>query len=56
MPTIEELEQVIFSMSPHYAAGPDGMNGKKFQSYWKLICHDLLKETHSFFCGHLMPK
>ncbi|KAG5609440.1 hypothetical protein H5410_020721 [Solanum commersonii] len=28
MPTLEELRQVVFSMNPSLAAGPDGIRGK----------------------------
>ncbi|XP_059289514.1 uncharacterized protein LOC132043044 [Lycium ferocissimum] len=43
-------------MNPNSAAGPDGMNGKFFQSCWDIIKIDLLAVVQSFFCGHTMPK
>lgn len=56
MPTMEELQQVVFSMSPHSAAGPDSMNGKFFQACWSIIKDDLLTVVQSFFSGQIMPK
>lgn len=32
MPSMEEIKHFGFSMSPYSAAGPDGINGKIFQS------------------------
>lgn len=32
MPTVDELEEVMFFMNPNSAARPDGMNGKFFQA------------------------
>lgn len=56
VPTMEELKEVACSMNPNSAAGRDGMNGKFFQSCWTIICNDLLKVVHYFFCGHMIPK
>ncbi|XP_019223633.1 PREDICTED: uncharacterized protein LOC109205377 [Nicotiana attenuata] len=56
MPTMEELKQVVFSMNPNSAAGPDGLNGKFFQKCWEVIQHDLLKVVLAFFCGSSMPR
>ncbi|XP_019226274.1 PREDICTED: uncharacterized protein LOC109207745 [Nicotiana attenuata] len=43
-PTLEELKQVVFSMYPTSAAGPDGLNGKVFHHCWEIIKDDLFKE------------
>ncbi|XP_055824355.1 uncharacterized protein LOC129892841 [Solanum dulcamara] len=56
IPTKEELKEVVFSMSPTSAAGPDGMSGKFFHSCWDIICDDLLKLVQHFFNGHCIPK
>ncbi|XP_055830788.1 uncharacterized protein LOC129899799 [Solanum dulcamara] len=53
IPTKEELKEVVFSMSPTSAAGPDGMSGKFF---WDIICDDLLKLVQHFFNGHCIPR
>ncbi|XP_055824261.1 uncharacterized protein LOC129892709 [Solanum dulcamara] len=51
-----ELKEVVFSMSPTSAAGPDGMSGKFFQSCWDIISDDLLKLVQHFFNGHCIPR
>ncbi|XP_055830830.1 uncharacterized protein LOC129899847 [Solanum dulcamara] len=56
IPTKEELKEVVFSMSPTSAAGPDGMSGKFFHSCWDIICDDLLKLVQYFFNGHCIPR
>lgn len=56
VPTIEELKEVVFSMNPNSAAGPDGMNGFFFQKCWQIIKHDLLAVIQAFFCGQIIPK
>lgn len=48
MPTMDELNQVIFSMNPYSAAGPDGMSGKFYQVCWDIIKIDLLAPVQSF--------
>ncbi|XP_049378041.1 uncharacterized protein LOC125842768 [Solanum stenotomum] len=56
MPNLEDLKEVVFSMNPNSAAGPDGMNGLFFQKCWHIIKHDLLGVIHAFFCGQMIPK
>uniref|UniRef100_A0A8C0UC45 Reverse transcriptase domain-containing protein n=1 Tax=Cyanistes caeruleus TaxID=156563 RepID=A0A8C0UC45_CYACU len=55
-PTMIELKQAVFSMSPTSAAGPDGLNGKFFQCCWDIIQVDLLNVVKAFFCGQSMPR
>lgn len=45
---MDELNQVIFSMNPYSAAGPDGMSGKFYQVCWDIIKIDLLAPVQSF--------
>ncbi|KAH0775105.1 hypothetical protein KY290_012242 [Solanum tuberosum] len=42
IPTMEELRQVVFSMNPNSAAGPDGIGGRFYQVCWSIIKEDLL--------------
>lgn len=55
-PDLDELKQVVFSMSTHSAAGPDGINGKFFQTCWEIIKIDLLAVIYAFFYGQKIPK
>ncbi|XP_055800325.1 uncharacterized protein LOC129869710 [Solanum dulcamara] len=52
VPTKEELQKVIFSMSGTSAVGLDGMSGKFFQVCWDIISEDLLELILFFFNGH----
>lgn len=56
MPTMDELKNIVFSMDPNSVAGPDGMNGKFFQTCWDVIKEDLFKVIQAFFCGQIIPK
>ncbi|KAG5585847.1 hypothetical protein H5410_046281 [Solanum commersonii] len=47
MPTLEELNEMVFSMIPNSAAGPDGMNGYFFQKCWHIIKKDLFGDAPS---------
>ncbi|OIT36737.1 putative ribonuclease h protein [Nicotiana attenuata] len=55
-PTLSELKGVVFSMNPTSAAGPDGFNGKFYQSCWDIIKADLLNVVLAFFGGCSIPK
>ncbi|KAG5615000.1 hypothetical protein H5410_014824 [Solanum commersonii] len=56
LPTMEELKEVVYSMNPNSAAGPDGMNGCFFQKCWSIIKIELLAVIHAFFSGRMLPK
>ena len=51
LPNMEELKEVICSMNPTSAAGPDDMNGYFFQKCWNIIKDDLMGVVKAFFCG-----
>ncbi|XP_069145607.1 uncharacterized protein [Solanum lycopersicum] len=56
LPNMDELKEVVFSMSSNSAAGPDGMNGYFFQKCWNIIKNDLVEVLHAFFNGLMIPK
>ena len=53
---MDELKQVVFSMNPNYAVGPDGMNGFVFQKCWHIIMNDLMGVVQAFFSGQMITK
>ena len=42
IPIMDELKEVVFSMNPNSAVGPDCMNGYFFQKCWHIIKNDLM--------------
>ena len=53
-PSMDELREVIFTMNPYSAAGPDGMNGYFFQKCWHIIKNDLMGVVQAFFNGQMI--
>ena len=53
---MDEIKEVVFSMNPNSAAGPDGMNGYFFKKSWHIIKNDLIGVVHAFFSGQMIPK
>lgn len=53
---MEELKDVVFSMSSQSAPGPDGVSRKFYHSYWEIIKEDLLLMVLDFFAGNQIPK
>ncbi|KAH0734895.1 hypothetical protein KY285_010602 [Solanum tuberosum] len=51
MPNMKELKEVVFSMNPNSAAGPDSMNGCFFQKSWSIIKEYLMEVIKAFFSG-----
>ena len=47
--TLDEIKMVVFSMRHNRAAGPDGMPIEFFQTFWHLICNDLLSLFQDFY-------
>nr|XP_016460145.1 PREDICTED: uncharacterized protein LOC107783655 [Nicotiana tabacum] len=41
IPTMNEVKQVVFSMSSSSSPGPDGLSGKFFHQCWDIIAKDL---------------
>nr|XP_033510896.1 uncharacterized protein LOC117275700 [Nicotiana tomentosiformis] len=55
-PSMEELKDVVFSLSPSSAPGPDGLSGRFYHSCWDIIKDDLLLMISDFFEGNQIPK
>ncbi|VFQ82903.1 unnamed protein product [Cuscuta campestris] len=55
LPTGEEIKEIVWSLNPDSAPGPDGFNGKFFRSCWHIINKDVISATHEFFLGVPVP-
>ena len=52
---MKENKEVVFSMNPNSAVGPDCMNGYFFQKCWHIIKNDLMGVVHAFFSAQMIP-
>ncbi|KAK6149197.1 hypothetical protein DH2020_016722 [Rehmannia glutinosa] len=50
-PSEEEIKQVVFSINPDSAAGPDGFYSHFYQSCWEIIHQDVVLVVQEFFEG-----
>ncbi|XP_071906033.1 uncharacterized protein [Coffea arabica] len=55
-PSTEEVYEVICSMDPQSAAGPDGFGGGFYQGCWECIKDDFMDAVNEFFAGAMMPR
>ncbi|KAK4407853.1 hypothetical protein Sango_0366300 [Sesamum angolense] len=56
MPTLEEVQAVVFSIKPDSVAGPDGFGVIFFHTCWDVISKDVYGTVTEFFHGVEMPK
>nr|XP_016436823.1 PREDICTED: uncharacterized protein LOC107762942 [Nicotiana tabacum] len=56
IPDTKEIRYVVFNMDPDSAAGPDGYNGKFFQSFWDIIKEDITDFVQAVFNGRRLTK
>ena len=45
----EEVKEAIFSMHPEKSPGEDGLNPAFYQTYWSIVCKDVVKFCADFF-------
>lgn len=50
-PTVKEVKDAVFNMSPDSAPGPDRVSGKIYQHCWDIISVDLFNMVCDFFAG-----
>ncbi|KAK4389818.1 hypothetical protein Sango_2318800 [Sesamum angolense] len=56
MPTLEEVQETVFSIDPDSVAGPDGFRAVFFHTCWEIISEDVFGAVTVFFHGVEMPK
>lgn len=56
MPEEEEIKNVVHSLSPDSAPGPDGYTGKFFTSCWDIISADVIQAVQGFLEAFLCRK
>ncbi|XP_059627374.1 uncharacterized protein LOC132270192 [Cornus florida] len=57
VPSELEVKQVVFSMAPMKAPGPDGMTPLFYQKYWEVLKVDIVRAVAGFFeNGNLLSK
>ncbi|XP_027155152.1 uncharacterized protein LOC113774459 [Coffea eugenioides] len=50
-PSLEEVKDVVFSLDPDSATGPDGFSGRFFTYAWEIVGKDVYDVVGSFFAG-----
>uniref|UniRef100_A0A803NMF8 Reverse transcriptase n=1 Tax=Cannabis sativa TaxID=3483 RepID=A0A803NMF8_CANSA len=48
-PSASEIKEVVWSMPPLKAPGPDGMPGKFFKDHWEIVGQDVIDAVKKFF-------
>ena len=56
VPSLQEVEEVIFSMSKDSTPGRDGFGAGFYQECWPIIQNELLEAVHEFFKGAPQPR
>ena len=49
MVSIEEIKEVLWSMKPYKAPGPNGLHAGFFQKFWLLVGDSVRKEVEKVF-------
>ncbi|WMV14246.1 hypothetical protein MTR67_007631 [Solanum verrucosum] len=56
IPGLEEIKNVVFSMSSDSSSSPDGYSGIFYHKCWEVIKYDIQKIFHDFFRGKNLTK
>ncbi|XP_060968682.1 uncharacterized protein LOC133036189 [Cannabis sativa] len=54
IPSAEEIKEVVFSLHPLKAPGPDGFSGCFYRKYWDLVGQSLIEVVKDFFATGTM--
>ena len=55
IPTLDEVQQVVFEMDGESSFGLDGFMGKFVTFAWDVLAHDVYNAVVNFFCGAELP-
>lgn len=56
IPTIEEVQKIVFEMDGNSAARPDEFTEKFFQVAWDIVETNIYEQVLNFFCGADIPR
>ncbi|XP_027122245.1 uncharacterized protein [Coffea arabica] len=56
LPTTDEVREVVFSISPDSAPGPDGFGSGFYQACWEIVKDSLVAAIQDYFRGGWLPK
>ncbi|XP_071925525.1 uncharacterized protein [Coffea arabica] len=56
LPSLQELKEVVFSMSKDSVPGSDGFGAGFYQACWSIIQNELLEAVQEFFKGVPQPR
>lgn len=56
VPDLEEVKQVVFSISAESALGPDGIGALFYQTCWQIVQNDVYDFVVAFFEGAAIPR
>lgn len=55
-PSEQEVRDVVFSINPESASGPDGYSSLFYQTCWQIVGSDVLEAVIDFFQGSQVPR
>lgn len=54
--TEDEVKIAVFSMHPDKSPGPDGFNPAFFQTFWEVVCSDVVRFCQKFMRTGRLPE
>lgn len=56
VPTVEEINRVVFALNGNSVSGSDGLTGLFYQVCWDIVENDVVTMVKAFFQGMTLPK